>query len=256
MPVEIGYIPAGTPLDALEHGPDVPAGLPSSTSDLIVAAPKTVSALYAALYGEKRHDDTERVAAAHQAGIEAAINRLNRHASAAVVYRWGRHQTPHSRLAEMLEREPDALPERREELAGQAEAELRDPSIVEHVESTGLRINQLFHLSHNDDRGDPHLHTHLFLDAEVTAADDGHDYPRDPSTLIAAVPAVMQEAYDIGMAGRLQDLLGCRFVVSEATARREVVGISDEFVAAYPGTSCIPDVRFHQIYGDRMLRRR
>lgn len=251
MPVEIGYIPAGAPIDA--HGLDVPAGLPASTTDVLIAAPKTVSIVYAALSVEERYDEVERVVAAHDAGVESAIRELNQHAAVALVYRRERRQTLETRLAEMLEREPDAIPERREELERHAHAELRDPAVVKHIDSTGLRIRQLFHVAHNDDRGDPHLHTHLFLDAEVTAADDGRDYPRDHSILVGSLAPVMR-AYDTAMATSLSELVNGCFLVSDATGRREVDGISDEVVGGFPGTVCTPDARFHQVYADRALR--
>lgn len=251
MPVEIGYIPAGAPLD--EHGLDVPAGLPASTTDLLIAAPKTVSIIYAVMSVEERYDEADRVVAAHHAGVASALDELNRRAAVALVYRRERRQTLETRLAEMLEREPDAIPERREELERYARAELRDPTVVEHIDSTGLRVNQLFHVAHNDDRGDPHLHTHVFLDAEVTAVDDGRDYPRDHSILLGSLASVMR-AYDTGMATSLYDLVHGRFVVSHATGRREVEGISDEVVGGFPGMLCTPDARFHQVYADRVLR--
>lgn len=251
MPVEIGYVPAGTPID--EHGLDVPAGLPASTTDLLIAAPKTVSVLYAVLAVEGRHEEAERVVAAHHAGVESALGELNQLAAVVLVYRRERRQTLDSRLAEMLEREPDAIPERREELERYARAELRDPAVVEHIDSTGLRVNQLFHVAHDDDRGDPHLHAHLFLDAEVTALDDGRDYPRDHSILVGSLASVMR-AYDATMATSLYDLVNGRFVVSQVTGRREVDGISDEVVGGFSGTVCAPDARFHQVYADRALR--
>jgi hypothetical protein len=61
-------------------------------------------------------------------------------------------------------------------------------------------------------------------------------------------------AYDTGMATSLYDLVHGRFVVSDATGRREVDGISDEVVGGFPGTVCTPDTRFHQVYADRALR--
>ena len=62
-------------------------------------------------------------------------------------------------------------------------------------------------------------------------------------------------AYDYGMAS-LYKLVGDRFVSNEATGRRELVGIGDDVVAAFSGSACIPDKRFHQVYGDRMVERR
>lgn len=251
MPLNIGYIPS-THL----AGPTlaVPEELPGSTTDIVVAAPKTVSVLYAALSVEKRQDDLGRVVAAHHRGVEAAAKALNERESFALVYRHERRYTPQMRLAEMLEAEPFAEPERREELADQARAELRDPAVVERIASTGLRINELFHSAHRQDRGDPHLHTHLFIDAQVTAADDGRDYPWDTATLPRSLVAVMQ-AYDVAMAYSLYDLVRGRFRVDDETGRRELEAINAEAVAGFPGTGCVPDERFRQLYAHRALRR-
>lgn len=130
MPVEVGYVPAGAAPSA--HGVDVPAGLPASTTDVLISAPKTVSVLYAVLAVRERFKEADRVLAAHHAGVDAAIDELNYRSSAALVYRTDPRQTPSARLAQMLEREPDAIPERREDLVRQVGAELRDPAVVEH----------------------------------------------------------------------------------------------------------------------------
>lgn len=244
MPVEIGYVPAGAAMPT--HGVEVPSGLPSSTTDVLISAPKTMSVLYAVLAVEKRTAKADQIVAAHHAGVNAALSVLNSKASSALVYRGARHYTPQQRLAEMLEREPDAIPERREELARQASAELRDPTIVEHVESTGLRINQLFHLAHNQGRGDPHLHTHLFVDAEVTALDDARDYPRDPSALWSAVEHMVM-MYDAGASQTLSASLGVKFWANDRTGRRELDGFTEDVVAAYAGVRCLPDNRFQQV---------
>lgn len=245
MPVEIGYVPPGATV-AAEPGVEIPDGLPASTIDLLVAAPKTVSVLYAALTVEGRTEQADQVVAAHHAGVDAAISMLNARASSALVYRGGRRQTSRSRLAKMLEREPDAPPERRDDLAALTRDELRDPMVVERVESTGLRINQLFHDSHNGGRGDPHLHTHLFVDADVTALDEGHDYPRDQSTLLSAVVPVVHR-YDAGASQALAAQLGTEFRLNERTGRQEIAGITDDLVASFTGTKCVPESRFHQV---------
>lgn len=251
MPVEIGYVPAGATL-AAEPGVEIPSGLPGSTTDVLVAAPKTVSVLYAALAVEKRLEEAEQVVAAHHAGVDAVIDELNGRASRALVYREDRRLTPSTRLAQMLEAEPDAIPERREDLARQVRAELRDPAAVEHVDSTGLRINELFHRAHNNDHGDPHLHTHVFVDAEVIGQADGREYPRDPQALWDVLRPVMQ-AYDYRLAATLIDSLGVRMVPNERTGVRDVEAVSERMVQAFPGRQCVSDRRFHQVPAHRWL---
>lgn len=250
MPVEIGYVPAGTVLSS--HGVEVPDGLPASTTDLLISAPKTVSALYAVLAVEQRFEEADQVLAAHHTAVEAAIDDLNYRASPALVYRGDPALTPSARLAQMVEREPDAIPERREELARQVRAELGDPAVVEHRESTGLRINQLFHYAHDNDRGDPHLHTHLFIDAEVTGAADGREYPRDPEAVWDVLRPVMQ-SYDYRVAAALTGSLGVRMIVDERTGVREIHGVPEKTIRAWPGASCVPDRRFHQVPAHRWL---
>lgn len=250
MPVEIGYVPAGAVPSA--YGVDVPHGLPASTTDLLISAPKTVSALYAALAINERFSEADRVLAAHHAGVDAVIDDLNRKASAALVYRTSSRLTPTARLTQMLEREPAALPERREDLARQVGAELRDPTVVEHRESTGLRINQLFHCAHDNDRGDPHLHTHLFVDAEVISLDDGREHPRDPEALWHALRPVMQN-YDYRVAAELTGSLGIRMIPDERTGQRQASNVGEQAVASWPGTTCVADRRFHQVPAHRWL---
>lgn len=250
MPVEISYVPSG--VAPSPHGVDVPAGLPASTTDLLISAPKTVSVLYASLAVKERFEEADQVLAAHHAGVDAVIGGLNDRASAALVYRMDPRLTPSARLAQMLEREPDATPERREDLARQVRAELCDPAVVENRESTGLRINQLFHCAHDNDRGDPHLHTHVFVDAEVTGAVDGRKYPRDPQVLWTVMRPVMQ-SYEYRLAADLSRSLGVLMKFDESGGGRRAVGVSDEVVASFPGVGCVADRRFHQVPAYRWL---
>lgn len=250
MPVEVGYVPAGAAPSA--HGVDVPAGLPASTTDVLISAPKTVSVLYAVLAVRERFKEADRVLAAHHAGVDAAIDELNYRSSAALVYRTDPRQTPSARLAQMLEREPDAIPERREDLVRQVGAELRDPAVVEHRESSGLRINQLFHCAHDNDRGDPHLHSHLFVDAKVISLDDGREYPRDPEALWDSLRPVMQR-YDQCVAVNIVQSLGVGMVYDERTGQSQASNVTDQAVASWPGASCVPDRRFHQVPAHRWL---
>lgn len=244
MPLEVGFIPAGSPVP--EHGIAIPHGLSANTIDVLVSAPKTMSALYAALVIRERVEDAECLLSAHRAGVDAAVTVFNWKASSALVYRGGRHYTPQKHLSEMLEREPDALPERRAELASQAHAELRDPTVVERVESTGLRINQLFHDSHNEGRGGPHLHTHLFIDPEVTAAGDGRDYPRDSFALTNAIAHAVQ-MYDAAASQAISATRGYQVWLNDRTGRREIDGITEEMVSSMTGhTRCVPGTQFEQ----------
>lgn len=251
MPVEIGYVPAGATV-AAEPGVDIPSGLPASTTDLLIAAPKTVSVLYAVLAVKERLEEAACILAAHHASLDALITGLNDRASRALVYREDPRLTPSTRLAQMLEAEPDALPERREDLARQVRAELRDPAVVEHVDSTGLRINQLFHRAHSNDRGDPHLHTHVFVDAEVIGQVDGREYPRDPQALWDALRPVMQ-SYDYRVATALTRSLGIQMVLDERSGRREAGNVKEQALASWPGATCVPDRRFHQVPAHRWL---
>lgn len=251
MPVEIGYVPAGTTV-AGELGVEIPGGLPASTTDLLVAAPKTVSVLYAVLAVDERFEEADRILAAHHAGIETLIIGLNERASRALVYREDPRLTPATRLTQVLEAEPDAIPERREDLARQIRAELRDPAVVEHVESTGMRINQLSHRAHDNDRGDPHLHTHVFVDAEVIGLADGREYPRDPRALWDALGPLMQ-SYDYRLATALTRSLGIQMVLDERSGRREAGNVKEQAVASWPGTACVSDRRFHQLPAHRWL---
>lgn len=251
MPVEIGYVPAGATV-AAEPGVEIPGGLPASTTDLLVAAPKTVSVLYAVLAVDERFEEADCILAAHHAGVDALISGLNDRACLALVYREDPWLTPAARLAQMLEAEPDAIPERREDLARQVRAELRDPAVVEHVESTGLRVNQLFHRAHDNDRGDPHLHTHVLVDAEVIGQADGREYPRDPQALWNVLGSVMQ-SYDYRVATALTRSLGIQMVLDERSGRREAGNVKDQALASWPGATCVPDRRFHQVPAHRWL---
>ena len=60
MPLEVGFIPAGSP--SPENGIAVPGGLPTNTIDVLISAPKTISVLYAALTVEGRSEEADLVA--------------------------------------------------------------------------------------------------------------------------------------------------------------------------------------------------
>ena len=98
--------------------------------DLVVSAPKSVSLYWASTLSARQPEKAEIVARAHDAGVIAALDYLQREAGYAMI-----QHSPHS--------------------------------ATRYVDAE-LQFHRLDHVAHNGGTGDMHLHTHLILDGYAT----------------------------------------------------------------------------------------
>jgi hypothetical protein len=179
---------------------------------VVLAAPKSVSVCYTALLVEWCGGAAHMLLEGHYAAISTALRYLNQEAAWAVI-------------------EPDR---------GGA------PALGE---STGLRVIQLAHIAANDDPArPPHVHTHLYVDPQVTAMEDGLEHRLDLTMfrrgLVAAVAV-----YDGALHGELTRSLGVRFEDTAGVRRCELVGVFPELICEFAGTACRPDRSVPQLLG-------
>lgn len=99
-----------------------------------------------------------------------------------------------------------------------------------------LQLHALDHLGAERDAGDPHLHTHLILAVSAPSA-DGRALPVDRDAVCRCAPG-MWAMYDATLAQQLQAATPAVMTTRPGAQRREVAGIEDKVLAAFPGESC------------------
>ena len=213
--------------------------------DLALAAPKSVSVYYASLLLTRDAEAAEQVLAAHRAGVDRAVDYLDREAA------WGLADGVSpvgARLAEALDAERSAGPERRAELTWQArladrprhdtrprqKAERLDLVVLEHLDARDMPNRP------------PHIHTHLLVRPFVVLVGSRRRCPLDQKSLIAELAAAAA-LYDLAAEESLMAARPVRMEYSTDTCRREVVGIKRAALTVLAGQRCRPYLAVRQL---------
>lgn len=158
--------------------------------DATFSAPKSISVFHAALRAEGHHAEAEAVAAAHRAGVDAAMRYLEEHGT---WVRRGKHRSVNGRNVGRWER------------------------------GTGLIAVEFDHSTSR--AADPHLHTHVAIVNKTRAVSDGKWLAVD-NRQWNNIKGVVASIYESVMAAEIERATSARFEVRQDGLGREIAGFS------------------------------
>lgn len=167
------------------------AGRAAGFFDATFSAPKSISIYHAALRAEGRQTEAQAVAAAHRAGVEAAMRYLEEHGT---WVRRGKHRSVNGQNIGRWER------------------------------GTGMITVEFDHSTSRAE--DPHLHTHVAIVNKTRAESDGKWLAID-NRQWNTIKGVAASIYESVMAAEIERATDARFEVRTDGLGREIAGFTD-----------------------------